>query len=190
MDFKKHAGLLIVLAIILIAAIFVISQRNGLIRSEMAIEAQWAEIDNQLLRRSDLMHGLLQSTRGLMAHETSVINNITEARTRLAGAGTPEDRIEASNQLERAFSQFLVVLENYPDIKADQAFTRLMDEITGTENRIAVARRNYNNSVNSFNVKLRVFPSSIFANSMGMTPKPFFEIPQEARERPDYDFGF
>ena len=174
----------------MVMVIFVVTQRNGLIRSEMAIEAQWAEIENQLLRRSDLMHGLLQSTRGLMAHETSIINSITESRQRLAGAGSPQEQIEASNALDRAFSQFLVVVENYPDIKADQAFTRLMDEMAGTENRIAVARRNYNNSVGSFNVKLRVFPSSMFANSMGMMPKPFFEIPQEARERPDYDFGF
>ena len=186
----KNKTFFIVLGIILVVIIFVVSQTNGLIRSEMAIQEQWAEIENQLMRRSELMHGLLQSTRGLMAYETGIINTVTEARAKLAGAGPPEEKIEASNQLDMAFSQFLVVVENYPDIKADSAFTRLMDEIAGTENRIAAARRNYNNSVSRFNIKLRVFPSSIFANSMGMTPKPFFEIPQEARERPDYDFGF
>ena len=190
MDIKNNKILLIFSGIILFVIIFVVTQRNGLIRSEMVIEAQWAEIENQLMRRSELMVGLLQSTRGLMAHETNIINNITESRARLAGSGSAEELIEASNQLERAFSQFLVVVENYPDIKADAAFIRLMDEIAGTENRLAAARRNYNNSVSSFNIKLRVFPSSMFANSMGMIPKPFFEIPQEARERPDYDFSF
>jgi LemA protein len=163
------------------------TQYNGLNRSDMAVDVSWAEIDNQLMRRSELIPDLVRAAHRIAAHEVEVINSVTEARARLAGATSRADRISAGAAMEGALSRLLVVMENYPQLKADQGYIRVMDEIAGTENRLAVARRSYNTSVGAYNLKLRVVPTVWFANAFGFENREFFEIPQESKAKPNYD---
>jgi LemA protein len=153
------------------------------------VNAAWSEIDNQLLRRSDLIPNLVQTVKGFAKQELQVFTEIAEARSRLAGARTVGQKAQGYNQLETALSRLLVVVEQYPLLKSSENFLRLQDELAGTENRIAVARKRYNDSVRILNTKIRRFPSSSVANMMGFKPREYFEIQEKARETPEVDFG-
>ncbi|MCL2294105.1 MAG: LemA family protein [Spirochaetes bacterium] len=165
-----------------------IGTRNMLVHLEESVSSNWAEVDNQLQRRSDLIPNLVSTVRGYAAHEHDIFTSIAESRARLAGAGGVAETAEASAQLESALSRLLVIVENYPQLKADQNFIRLQDELAGTENRLAVARRRYNEGVREFNTRIRFFPASFVANQMGLERQPYFEISEAAREAPIVTF--
>ena len=165
-----------------------INTHNDIIRLDETINLAEAEIDNQLQRRSDLIPNFVNTVRGYASHEHQVFSEIANARSRLAGARTMEEKSASYNEMESALSRLLVIVENYPDLKANQNFIALQDELAGTENRLAVARRRYNDSVSSFNVRIRAFPGSIVASQMGYTSRAYFEIADAARQVPQVVF--
>lgn len=181
-------GLGILVAVIAVFSIFYINVKNGLVTLDEDINSAWSEIDNQLQRRSDLIPNIVATVRGYAAHEESVFRGIADARSRLAGATTVEDKAAGYNEMQSALSRLLVVVEQYPDLKANQNFIRLQDELAGTENRLAVARKRYNDGVRVFNTRIRAFPGSMMAGGMGFAPRPYFEIGEAARQAPQVKF--
>jgi LemA protein len=162
---------------------------NRFTTNEEAIKAQWGQVENQLQRRHDLIPNLVETVKGYAAHEKEVFQAVADARARLAGATTPVEKIEAANQETSALSRLLVVVENYPQLKADAQFARLMDELAGTENRLAAERMRYNERVQEYNTLRRRFPSNITAGMFGFKEYPYFEAPAEAKTLPKVDFG-
>jgi len=161
---------------------------NRLVGQGEATEAAWSEIDNQLQRRNDLVPNLVATVKGFAAHEQEVLTEVTEARSRVAGAGSPADKMAASNELSGALSRLLLVVERYPDLKANQNFLRLQDELAGTENRLAVARMRYNEAARAYNTSAKSFPTLITARLFGFGERPYFEAPAESKEAPKVEF--
>jgi len=168
--------------------IWYIGTRNNLVKLDETINQSMSEIDNQLQRRSDLIPNFVSTVKGYAAHEEKVFGDIAEARSRLIGARTVEEKSESYNDMQSALSRLLVVVEQYPDLKANQNFIALQDELAGTENRLAVARKRYNDSVTTFNIRIRQFPGSLVASRMGFVPHAYFEIKESAREAPKVEF--
>lgn len=162
---------------------------NKFSTQEEAINAQWAEVQNQLQRRNDLIPNLVNTVKGYAAHEAGVFKDIADARSRLLAAKTPEETIQAANQQTSALGRLLAVAENYPQLKADAQFNRLMDELSGTENRLSVARMRYNQAVQDYNTQRRKFPSNVTARVFGFKEHPYWEVPPEARQAPKVDFS-
>jgi LemA protein len=162
---------------------------NKFSTQEEAINAQWAEVQNQLQRRNDLIPNLVNTVKGYAAHETGILTEIAESRSKLLAAKSPEETIQAANQQTSALGRLLAVVENYPNLKADAQFMRLQDELTGTENRLSVARMRYNQSVQDYNTQRRKFPSNVTAKVFGFKEHPYWEVPPEARQAPKVDFG-
>ncbi len=162
---------------------------NKYVGEEEGIKAQWAQVENQLQRRNDLIPNLVSTVKGYAAHEQGVLQAIADSRAKMAGAQTPEQKMAAANEQTSALARLLVVVENYPNLKADQQFARLMDELSGTENRIAVERMRYNEKVQAYNTLRRSFPSNITGRLFGFKEYPFFKAPAEARQVPKVDFG-
>ncbi len=189
---NKLLFIVVPLAVILIAAgsffSWYIGTRNALIAAEENIASSWAEVDNQLQRRSDLIPNIVATVKGFASHEKEVFTNIANARSRLAGASSVSEKAEGYNQLQSALSRLLVVVENYPQLKSDSNFLKLQDELAGTENRLTVARKRYNDQVKVFNTKIRMFPASIIASSMGLEKKDYFEVSETARQAPKVEF--
>jgi LemA protein len=169
----------VVVAVILFGAIFFIGGLNTVVTKDEANKSAWAQVENQLKRRSDLIPNLVSTVKGFAAHEEKIINEVVEARSKLAGAfdkNAPiNEKIEASKGLEGALSRLLMIVENYPNLKADQNFIRLQDELAGTENRIAVERMRFNETVKDFNVYIRKIPGSFFAGFKGLKVEPYYE---------------
>ncbi|MEH7416640.1 LemA family protein [Neobacillus drentensis] len=186
---KGWLGLGIVVAVIVIFGLMFMSSYNSFVNLEEDVNQSHAQIENQLQRRLDLIPNLVSTVKGYAAHEKEVIASISNARAQLAGAKTPEEEATANDQLSGALSRLLVVVENYPNLKADQQFTQLMDELAGTENRIAVARKDYNEQVAEFNKKVKRFPGSIIAGIGGFDEKEYFKADPQAQEAPKVDFG-
>ena len=161
---------------------------NTLVAEREAADAAWSEVDNQLQRRNDLVPNLVETVKGYAKQEQDVLVKVTEARSRVAGAGTPAEKIQASNELSGALSRLLVVAEKYPDLKSNQNFLRLQDELAGTENRLAVARMRYNEAVRTYNTTSKRFPTMIAAKMFGFAEKPYFEAPAEAKQVPKVQF--
>jgi len=178
----------VIVLLLIITSAWFIGTRNKLVTLEENINAAWSEIDNQLQRRNDLIPNLVATVKGYAKHEREVFTQIAEARAKLAGAKTVAEKAQGYNELQSALSRLLVIVERYPELKADQNFIRLQDELAGTENRIAVARKRYNDSVRIFNTKIRRFPTSIVANMMGLTKKEYFQIEETARKAPKVSF--
>jgi LemA protein len=162
--------------------------KNDLITIDEQVNSAWSEIDNQLQRRSDLIPNFVNTVKGYAAHEEKLFTEIAEARSRIGGGGSVEEKAAGYNDMQSALSRLLVVVEQYPDLKANENFIALQDELAGTENRIAVARKRYNDSVSIFNTKIRAFPGSMFAGGMGFKPRQYFEINESARAVPEVNF--
>jgi LemA protein len=162
---------------------------NKFTSQEEAIKGAWGEVQNQLLRRNDLIPNLVETVKGYASQEKEIFTRIAESRARLAGAKTPADAIEAANEQSSALSRLLVVVENYPQLKSDANFQRLMDELAGTENRIAVARQRYNERIQEYNTTRRRFPSNMTAKIFGFEEYPYFEAPKDAQAAPKVNFG-
>lgn len=180
---------LVVVILVALAAIVGVSSYNGLVSAKSNVDGQLANIEPQLQRRADLIPNLVETVKGYAAHETEVIQNVSDARAKLAGATTPADQAQADNELSSALSRLLVVVENYPDLKADKQYTALMDELSGTENRIAVARKDYNDAVKTYNQKIHRFPTVIFAKLFGFDQAVYFEAQPGTDTAPTVNFG-
>jgi LemA protein len=162
---------------------------NRFVSQEEAIKTQWAQVENQLQRRNDLIPNLVETTKGFAQQERDVFQAIADSRAKLAGATTPEQRIAAANEQSSALARLLVVVENYPTLKSDATFNRLMDELAGTENRIAVERMRYNETVQAYNTSRRQFPANITASIFGFKGDyPLFTAPEGAKVVPKVDF--
>ena len=162
---------------------------NRFVSQEEAIKTQWAQVENQLQRRNDLIPNLVETTKGIAQQERDVFGQIAESRAKLSGAQTPDQTIQAANQQSAALARLLVIVENYPQLRSNETFNRLMDELSGTENRIAVERMRYNERVQEYNVSRRQFPSNITAGIFGFKEYPVFNAPPEAERVPRVDFG-
>ena len=162
---------------------------NTFVSQEETIRTQWAQVENQLQRRNDLIPNLVETAKGFAQQERDVFGQIAESRAKLAGAQTPEQRMAAANEQSAALSRLLVVVENYPALKSDQTFARLMDELAGTENRLAVERMRYNEAVQAYNTQRRSFPSNITAGMFGFKEHQLFQAPEAAKQLPKVDFS-
>ena len=162
---------------------------NKFVGQEEAIKTQWGQVENQLQRRNDLIPNLVETTKGIAQQEKDVFGQIADSRAKLAGAKTPEQTIEAANQQSSALSRLLVVVENYPQLRSNEQFARLMDELSGTENRIATERMRYNERVQAYNTSRRSFPSNVTAGIFGFKEYPVFNAPPEAEKVPRVNFG-
>jgi LemA protein len=162
---------------------------NRFVTEEEAVKAQWAQVQNQLQRRNDLIPNLVETVKGYAQHETAVFSEIADARSQLLAAQTPEQQIEAANRQTSALGRLLAIVENYPQLKANEQFNRLMDELAGTENRIAVERMRYNERVQQYNTSRRRFPANITAAIFRFQAYPFFEAPPDARQVPKVNFA-
>jgi LemA protein len=162
---------------------------NRFVSQEEAIKAQWGQVENQLQRRNDLIPNLVETVKGIAQQEKDVFGQIADSRAKLAGAQTPEQRIQAANEQSAALARLLVIVENYPQLRSNESFNRLMDELAGTENRIAVERMRYNERVQEYNVSRRRFPSNITAGLFGFKEYPLFNAPPEAERVPKVNFG-
>ena len=162
---------------------------NKFVSQEEAVKAQWAQVESQLQRRNDLIPNLVETVKGYAQHEESVYKDIADARSRLLSAKSPEEAITAANQQTSALGRLLAVVENYPQLKANEQFNRLMDELAGTENRLAVERMRYNEKVQEYNTSRRQFPGNLTAKMFGFKEYPFFQVPAEAKQVPKVNFG-
>jgi LemA protein len=162
-----------------------VERRNTMVGQKEAITAAWAQVDTVIQRRADLVPNLVETVKGFAAQEREVFSNIAEARARLGGAQSPSDRIAANDMLSGALSRLLVIVENYPDLRSNQNFIRLQDELAGTENRIAVERRKYNETVQMYNTYIQLFPNNLVAGLSGFEREDaYFRTTEEARQAP------
>jgi LemA protein len=162
---------------------------NRFVGQEEAIRTQWAQVENQLQRRNDLIPNLVESTKGFAQQERDVFGQIADSRAKLAGAQTTEQKIAAANEQSAALARLLVVVENYPQLRSSETFARLMDELAGTENRLAVERMRYNERVQEYNTARRQFPSNVTAGIFGFKEYPLFQVPESAKVAPKVDFS-
>jgi LemA protein len=186
---------IIVLVILVLLAFIVgsayVSRRNEMVTKREAVNAAWAQVDVVLQRRADLIPNLVETVKGYAVQEQTVFGDIAAARAALLGAKTPADKIAANNQLDGALGRLLVIVENYPQLKSNENFMRLQDELAGTENRIAVERRRYNQVVQDYNTYISLFPNSLVASFAGFTRNDaYFKTDEGARQAPKVNFDF
>ena len=191
MDSKKKT-LIIVLAVIVFLIIaaysFFAGNYNKFVQLDTTVKSSWAQVENQLQRRYDLIPNLVETVKGYAKQEKDVLVEVTNARAKVGGAGNVPDKITANNQLSGALSRLMVVVEKYPDLKSNQNFMALQDELAGTENRIAVERMRYNEAVQIYNQTIKSFPSNLLAGMYGFKDAAFFEAPKEAKGAPKVKF--
>lgn len=187
---KTAVIVFVILAIVAVAfANVYIGRRNEMVRLNTAVQAQWSDVDVVLQRRSDLIPNLVETVKGYAKHEVTVFEAIANARAALYAARTPADRIAANSQLDGALGRLLVIVENYPNLKANENFLRLQDELAGTENRIAVERRKYNETLQAYNTFIQLFPNNIFAGWAGFRPNDaYFQASEGSRQAPKVNF--
>lgn len=180
-------GVFVVLAIAL--ASMYVSRRNQMVALREAVEQAWSQVDVVIQRRADLVPNLVETVKGYAAHEEEIFTHVADARAALAGARTPSERIAANEQLTGALGRLLVIVENYPNLKANENFMRLQDELAGTENRIAIERRRYNQSIQAYNTYIQLFPNNLVASIMGFQRnEAYFRAVEEARQVPQVSF--
>jgi LemA protein len=185
---------LIILVILIVLGFWLgstfIGHRNEMVRKKETINAAWSQVDVVLQRRADLIPNLVETVKGYAGQEQKVFGDIAAARAALVGAKTPQDKIAANGQLDSALSRLLVIVENYPQLKSNENFMRLQDELAGTENRIAIERRRYNETLQDYNTYIGLFPNNIVAGFSGFTRNDaYFKTEEGARQAPKVNFG-
>jgi LemA protein len=187
----KALVVLVVIGLIVLSLFgMYIGTKNTLVAKNEAVKNSWAQVDVDLQRRSDLIPNLVETVKGIAQQEQAVFGAIADARARLAGAGTPQEKIAANQALDGAISRLLVVVENYPQLKSNENFLRLQDELAGTENRISVSRRRYNDALTDYNTYIGQFPASLFAASAGFHRNDaYFQASESSREAPKVQFN-
>lgn len=187
---KKSTIAIIVVVVILIAIIAgLVSSYNGVVSLSEEVDNKFATIDTMLQRRADLIPNLVNTVKGYTNQEQAVIDSVTDARAKLAGANSVEEKANADQELTSALNNLLVVIENYPDLKSSQNFINLSDELAGTENRIATARKDYNDAVKEYNTKIKRFPTNIVSGMFGYGEKEYFQASEGSEEVPTVDFN-
>lgn len=181
-------SLWITFGVIIVLALMLISGYNNLVSMNENVTGKWAQVENQLQRRADLIPNLVNTVKGYAAHEQEIFTALADARAKLAGAKTVGETAEANAAMESALSRLLVVVENYPNLKADANFRQLMDELAGTENRLATSRKDYNDAVQAFNAKIKRFPTSLYAGMFGFDEREYFQAEEGAKTNPTIDF--
>jgi len=185
-------GVIVLVVVAVIALMFggaYVSSRNQMVTKNEAVKSAWAEVDVVLQRRADLIPNLVETVKGFAAQEQTVFHDIAAARSALLGAKTPADKIAANGQLDGAIGRLLVVVENYPQLKSNENFLRLQDELAGTENRIAVERKRYNDTLQDYNTYIGLFPNSLFAGWAGFQRNnDYFKASEASREAPKVQF--
>ncbi len=186
---KILAPLATIVIILVVLGVMLIPSYNKFVNLNEDADKAYAQIDNHLQRRMDLIPNLVNSVKGFASHEKQIMTDIADSRAKLAGASTPEAQATADSELSGALSRLLVVVENYPDLKANENFQQLMDELAGTENRIGVARKDYNDVVAAYNSKVKRFPGKIVASIFNFDEREYFKADKAASEAPKVDFG-
>lgn len=187
---KKSTIVIIVVVVILVAIIAgLVSNYNGVVSLSEEVDNKFATIDTMLQRRADLIPNLVNTVKGYTNQEQAVIDSVTDARAKLAGANSVGEKANADQELSTALSNLLVVVENYPDLKSSQNFINLSDELAGTENRIATARKDYNDAVKEYNTKIKRFPTNIVSGMFGYGEKEYFQVSEGSEEVPTVDFN-
>ncbi len=186
---KGRLSLWLILPIVVaIIGVSLFSLYNSLVGKSQAVEAQWAQVETQYQRRFDLIPNLVNSVKGFMAQEKAVFDALAEARTRYAGAKTVDEKAAAAGEVEVALGRLLVVVENYPELRSSALVSQLMDELAGTENRISVERRRYNDLVRSYNTAIKSFPTNLLAGMFGFSEKSYFQSVSGADQAPKVEF--
>jgi len=189
---KQMKTILIVIGIIVVAGVIfigqIISGYNRVIAMDENVKGRWAQVENQLKRRYDLIPNLVETVKGYAAHEKELFQSIAEARTKYFQAKDIKGKIESSNQLETALSRLLLLREQYPQLKANESFLKLQDSLEGTENRIAVERKRYNDAVQALNTYIRTFFGRFFASLAGVSSAPYYEVPEAEQDVPKVKF--
>lgn len=190
MDFGKT--LLVVVGalafIVLIVVVWFIGTYNSLVSTDQTVNEKWSQVENQYQRRADLIPNLVETVKGYAAHESKVFTEVTKARSQWASAKTPNEKIKAAGEMDSALSRLMVVVESYPQLKASETFVALQAQLEGTENRVTVARMDYNTAVREYNVMIKRIPTSIVAGIYGYNDKPFFEAEKGAEKAPKVNF--
>ena len=186
------AGTIFLIVLVLVALVIggmYVSSRNQMVTKNETVKSAWAEVDVVLQRRSDLIPNLVETVKGFAAQEQTVFHDIASARAALLGAQTPADKIAANGQLDGALGRLLVIVENYPQLKSNENFLRLQDELAGTENRIAVERKRYNDALQDYNTYIGLFPNNVFARWAGFQRNnAYFTASESSREAPKVQF--
>ena len=179
---------IVVLIVVVLLGISMMGSYNSLVNLSETTNSNWAQVDVQLQRRADLIPNLVATVKGYAAHEEEILNNLADARSKLIGAQGVADKAAADQELNSALSRLLAIVENYPNLKADVNFRQLMDELAGTENRIAVARKDYNDSVQIYNAKIKTLPTRLWAGLLGFGPREYFQAEAGAAVVPTVQF--
>jgi len=180
---------LIPVVIIAILGMMLVSGYNSLVSLEENVNSKWSQVENQLQRRADLIPNLVETVKGFAAQEKEIFTQVAEARAKLAGARTVGEAAQADQSLTGALGRLLAIAENYPQLKSDANFRALQDELAGTENRIAVARKDYNDAVQMYNARIKRFPANIYAGIFGFDTKEYFRASEDAKNVPKVNFG-
>ena len=181
-------GLIGIIAVVLVLVMIVVGKYNSLVTLRENVDNEYSNVDTQLERRADLIPNLVNTVKGYLNHEEKVISDITTARENLLKAGNAKDLSKADSELTSALNALMVVVENYPDLKANENFKSLQDELAGTENRIAVARKDYNSTVKDYNSTIKKFPTNIIANMFGFNSRDYFEVEEGKKSNPEVEF--
>ncbi len=187
---KGLIAIIVIVVVVLICFGQYVGTRNTLVTKNETVKAAWSQVDIVLQRRADLIPNLVETVKGIAQQEQTVFGDIAKARSALLSAGTPQDKIAANGQLDNALGRLLVVVENYPQLRSNENFLRLQDELAGTENRIAVERKRYNDALQDYNTYLQVFPHNIFAGWAGFkVNNAYFAASEGSRQAPRVNFG-
>ena len=178
----------ILIGVFAILALFCVGEYNSMQTARINVDTQWSQVENQMQRRYDLIPNLVNTVKGYASHEKETIQAIADARAKMGSAQTRVEKDEATTELTGALSRLMMVVENYPNLKSDQHFSQLMNELSGTENRIAVARRDYVGGVQKYNVKVSTFPGNVFANMFGFEKLEQFKADENAKTAPSVKF--
>src|SRR6201985_57268 len=186
-------AIVVIIVLLLIAFLLgsmYVARRNEMVRKRETVNAAWSQVDVVLQRRADLIPNLVETVKGFAAHEEKVFGDIAAARAAMIGAKTPQEKIAANGQLDSALGRLLVVVENYPQLRSNENFLRLQDELAGTENRISVERKRYNDTLHDYNTYVQQFPNSVFAQWAGFKPNTaYFQATEASRSVPKVDFS-